>query len=220
MSGEFVWRMETVLDLYAQPWDADDPLICMDELSKELHAEVQEPLPPQPGHPRCEDYEYVRQGTANVFLLLAPRGGWRQITVTTQRTKVDFAHQMRALVDDHFPQARRIRVVLDNLNTHTPGSLYEAFPAGEAKRLADRLEFIYTPKHASWLNMAEMEFSVMTRQCLDRRIANPEILTTELRCWAEQRNNERVSINWCFDIEKARTKLSHLYPVKTNAGDH
>ena len=158
--------------MYAEPLDEARPVVCMDELSKELHGQVAEPIPAEPGRTAKEDYEYTRNGTANVFLLLCPLLGWRHLEVTTTRGYLQFAQVMKALVDDHFPKAEKIRVVLDNLNTHVFGALYEAFSPEEARRIATRLEFHYTPKHGSWLNMAEMEFSVLTRQCLSRRIEN------------------------------------------------
>jgi len=206
--------MEEVLDLYAQPLDETQPVVCLDEASKELHAEVRAPLPVRPGHPLRQDCEYERCGTANLFMLLCPLLGWRQVTVTPQRTYIDFAHQLQALVDVHFPKAQRIRVVLDNLNTHSKGALYEAFPAAEAKRIADRLEFVYTPKHASWLNMAEMEWSVLTRQSLQRRLGDAETLQQEVSAWTAERNAHRVQVNWCFRVADARVKLKHLYPAE------
>lgn len=207
--------MEKVLDLYAEPYDPAYPQVCFDEGKKELRGEIQASLPPRPGQPKCQDYEYVRNGAANLFLLVCPLVGWRHLEVTQRRTRVDFAHQMKALVDVHFPEAKKIRIVMDNLNTHTPGSLYEAFAPAEAKRIVDRLEFHYTPKHASWLNMAEMEFSALTRQCLDRRIADVETLKHEIAMWQQERNTARVTINWCFRLADARVKLEHLYPSQS-----
>ena len=214
MNGEFVWRMENVLDLYAEPHDPRRPVICMDEASKELHAHVQEPLPARPGRPRCEDYEYERRGTANLFMVCCPRQGWRHVKVTAHRTAQDFAQQLRELSDIHFPQAEKIRLVLDNLNTHTPGALYQTYAPEEAHRLAGRFEFHYTPKHASWLNIAEMEWSVLTRQVLDQRIADASTLTQAVTDWTEDRNADAVPIRWCFSTDQARTKLKHLYPVQ------
>ena len=204
--------MEDVLELYAQPHDAQRPVVCFDELSKELHNEVQTPMPVEPGRAAKQDYEYVRQGTANVFSVVEPLTGQRFMTVTEQRTKVDFAQQMKQLCDVLFPMAVVIRVVLDNLNTHVIGSLYEAFGPEEARRIAKKLEFHYTPKHASWLNMAEMEFSVLQRQCLDRRISSRAKLATEIAAWQEERNRQRLAINWQFRVADARVKLDHLYP--------
>jgi transposase len=206
--------MEEVLDLYAQPFDQRRPTVCFDEASKELRADVRAVLPLAPGQPVRQDYEYERRGQANLFLLACPLLGWRHVEVTTRRTYVDFAAQMKALVDVHFPGAEIIRVVLDNLNTHTKGALYEAFPAAEAKRIGDRLELVYTPKHASWLNMAEMEWSVLMRQCLDRRIGDLETLRREIAAWEQARNAQHVPIQWCFRVADARVKLEHLYPVK------
>jgi hypothetical protein len=214
MSGEFVWRMENVLDLYAKPHDPQRPVICMDEASKELHAQVQEPLPAKPGRPRCEDYEYERRGTANLFMMCCPRQGWRHVQVTEHRTAQDFAHQLRHLSDVHFPEAEQIRLVLDNLNTHTPGALYQTFAPDEAHRLARRFEFHYTPKHASWLNIAEMEWSVLTRQVLDQRIPDASTLSQAVSDWTARRNDDAVPIRWCFSTDQARTKLKHLYPVQ------
>ncbi len=204
--------MEQVLDLYAQPYDPDRPVVCFDEVSKELHADVQPPVPVAPGRARREDYEYERRGTVNLFMLCCPLRGWRQVNVTQQRTYHDVARQWRALVDVHFPRARQIRLVLDNLNTHTPGALYETFSPDEAKRILKRLTFVYTPKHASWLNMAEMEWSVLTRQVLDQRIPDTATLKRVVSAWTKRRNVAKIKINWCFRTSKARTKLQHLYP--------
>ena len=184
----------------------------MDELSKELHGQVAEPVPPRQGQPTKEDYEYQRNGTANLFVLLCPLLGWRHLEVTARRGYQEFAHMMKALVDVFFPNARVIRVVLDNLNTHVFGALYETFPPEEARRLARRLEFHYTPKHGSWLNMAEMEFSVLGRQCLDRRIPSAEELAQEVAAWEERRNAEHTQINWTFRVADARKKLHWIYP--------
>lgn len=207
--------MEEVLEAYARPFDPKRPLVCFDEASKELHAHRHPPQAAQPGQAAREDCTYERQGTANLFLLLCPLLGWRQVSVTQRRTKKDFAQQMQALVDVHFPQAERITVVLDNLNTHRKGALYEAFPPEEAKRIADRLEFVYTPKHASWLNMAELEWSVLMRQCLDRRLATAEDLRHEVDAWVQPRNAAQVKIDWTFRLPEARIKLKHLYPANS-----
>ena len=207
--------MEAVLDLYAEPTDPKRPRVCFDETSKQLVAEVRDPLPMTPSQVERYDYEYQRNGVANLFLHYSPdhpTGGWRHVEVTQQRTKLDFAHQMQALVDVHFPDAERIRVVLDNLNTHTPAALYEAFPPEQARRLAERLEFIHTPKHASWLNQAEIELSVLASQCLDRRIADAAKLKREVSAWKERRNRAGTVIRWLFNLEDARTKLKRLYP--------
>lgn len=208
-----MWRMEQVLDLYAEPYDPARPVVCFDEVSKELHGEVRPALAAVPGKPRREDYEYERRGTANLFMLCCPLRGWRQIRVTAQRTYQDVALQLRALVDVYFPRAREIRLVLDNLNTHTPGALYEAFAPDEAKRILKRLTFVHTPKHASWLNMAEMEWSVLTRQVLDQRVPDMRTLKRITTNWTKERNAAKTKINWCFQTSLARTKLKHLYPA-------
>jgi hypothetical protein len=204
--------MEDLLDLYAEPLDPARPLVCFDETTKQLVAETRVPLPRAPGKPERCDYEYERRGTANLFLIAQPLGGWRHVEVTERRTRHDFAGQMRALVDRHFPDAGTIRVVLDNLNTHTPAALYEAFPPAEARRILRRLEFHYTPVHGSWLNMAELEFSMLSRQCLDRRIADRATLTTEVAGWQAARNEQRATIHWQFTVDDARAKLHRLYP--------
>ena len=208
--------MEAVLDLYAEVADPKRPRVCFDETTKQLVAEVRDPLPMSPGQVERYDYEYHRNGVTNLFLCYSPdhpAGGWRHVEVTEQRTKVDFAHQMKALVEGHFPDAETIRVVLDNLNTHTPASLYEAFPPEEARRLVERLEFIHTPKHASWLNQAEIELSVLASQCLDRRISEAATLKREVAAWQERRNRAGTVIDWLFDLTDARTKLKHLSPL-------
>ena len=187
VGAEFVCRMEDVLDLYAEPHDPTRPLVCFDETSKQLIAETRLPLPMEPGKPERVDYEYERKGTANLFLVTEPRGAWRHVDVTDRRTKHDFARQMRDLVDRHFPDADRIRVVLDNLNTHTPGALYEAFTPDEARRILRKLDFHYTPVHGSWLNMAELEFSMLSRQCLGRRIGDRRLLQVVQRVVSLQR---------------------------------
>ena len=204
--------MEDVLDLYAEVYKPWQPLVCFDERPCQLVADTLEPLPRKPGRAKRVDYEYERQGVCNAFMLLQPLAGWREVKVTQRRTKHDFAQVMRELVDVHFPHAEKIRVVLDNLNTHTPASLYEAFAPQEARRLLKKLEFHYTPKHASWLNMAEIEFSVMVGQCLKRRIGDQTTLTTELAAYAQRRNEAKATICWQFDIQQARTKLGRLYP--------
>jgi hypothetical protein len=213
VSGEFVWRMEDVLELYAEPYDPKRPVVGFDEASKELHDQVRPPLPARPGDVARRDYEYTREGTANVFLVVEPLTGFRHLTVTERRTRIDFAHQMKSLCDELDPEAEVIRVVLDNLNTHGPASLYEAFPPEEARRLTERLGFHYTPKHASWLNVAELEFSVLARQCLGRRIATREELARAVAAWEAERNAARAKIAWCFRVADARVKLSKLYPV-------
>ncbi len=204
--------MEDVLDLYAEPYDPKRPTVTFDETSKQLIGETRPPLPAQPGHPARYDYEYKRNGTRNIFLFCEPQAGWRHVAVTAQRTMEDFAHQMKWLVDERYPHAEVIRVVLDNLNTHKPGSLYETFSAAEAHRLRQKLEFHYTPKHGSWLNMAEIELSVFARQCLQRRIATETTLTQELAAVETARNTARATIHWQFTTTEARVKLVHLYP--------
>lgn len=204
--------MEDVLDLYAEPFKPWQPMVCVDERPCQLVADVLEPLPRKPGQAKRVDYEYERRGVCNTFLIFQPLAGWREVKVTERRTKHDFAHLMRDLVDVHFPHAEKIRVVLDNLNTHTPASLYAAFPPDEARRLVRKLEFHYTPKHASWLNMAEIEFSVMVSQCLKRRIPDQASLANALATYTARRNQHKASVRWQFDIQKARTKLGHLYP--------
>ena len=206
--------MEDVLELYAEPYDPARPVVCFDEASKELRGEVAEPVPPAPGAPAKQDYEYTRHGPANLFVIVEPLAGRRHVTVTDRRATPDFAAQMKLLCDELYPEAEVIRVVLDNLNTHALGSLFATYPPDEAWRLARRLEFHYTPKHASWLNMAEMELSVLARQCLDRRIASREELAREIAHWQSERNRRRVAIEWCFRVADARRKLAHLYPQK------
>jgi hypothetical protein len=204
--------MEDILDVYTRPYDPRRPQVCMDEASKQLLDQVAPPLPLATGRPVREDYEYVRGGTANLFILCEPLRGWRHLRVTERRTKVDWAHCIKELVDRHYPDAERIVLVMDNLNTHTPASLYEAFPPAEAKRLTDRLEIHHTPKHGSWLNMAEIELSVLGRQCLDRRIADAEGLMREVAAWEAARNDADAVINWRFTTADARIKLKRLYP--------
>ena len=204
--------MEDVLDLYAEPYDPDRPVVCFDETSTQLLAEVREPLPPQPGRPRRQDYEYRRGGTRNIFLACEPLAGWRHLAITERRTMPDFAHQMRWLVDVAYSDAPVIRVVLDNLNTHRMASLYETFPAAEARRIVKRLEFHHTPKHASWLNMAEIEFSALSRACLKGRNPDADALQRQITAYETQRNAAGVTINWRFSTQDARSKLHRLYP--------
>lgn len=207
--------MEDVLDLYHEPYDPAKPVVCFDEMPFQMLSEVREPLPAEPGVPQRQDYEYKREGTCNIFMFFQALGGWRQIDVTERRTKVDFAHCMKELVDEIFPEAEKIRVVLDNLNTHNLSSLYEAFEPQEARRLATKLEFHHTPKHGSWLNMAEIELSVLSRQCLSRRIGHQELVQTECTRWAEARTEKKGTVDWRFSKEDARRKLGHLYPKKS-----
>ena len=207
--------MEDVLDLYAQPYDPCYPQVCFDERPCQLLSEKRVPLPSQPGQPERYDYEYKREGTCNLFAFFQPWAGWRHIKVTSPRTAIDFAHCMKDLVDEYFPKAIKVKVVLDNLNTHTPASLYKAFSPEEAKRILDRLEFHYTPKHGSWLNMVEIEFSVLSRQCLNRRISDIEMMKLETRAWVQERNQQRATVNWRFTSFDARVKLKRLYPQLT-----
>lgn len=204
--------MEDVLDLYQQPYDPAYPQVCMDELSKQLIGETRVPVPPAPGQVARVDYEYERLGVANLFIFFEPLAGWRRLIVTERRTRLDWAAAIRELVDVHYPQARTIRLVLDNLNTHVGGSLYEAFPPAEARRILNRLEIHYTPKHGSWLNMAESELSILARQCLDRRIADPETLQREVMAWERRRNRVQATMEWRFTTADARINLLHLYP--------
>ena len=212
--------MEDVLDLYAEPYDPQRPVVCFDETSTQLLAETRPPMPPRPGLPLRQDYEYRREGTRNLFLACEPLAGWRQVAVTQRRTMQDFAHQMRWLVDEAYPETPVVRVVMDNLNTHGTASLYETFPAPEARRIARRLEFHYTPKHGSWLNpvsstgqaMAEIEFSVLSRSCLKQRLSGEVALRREVDALVTERNAARATINWRFTTKDARTKLHRLYP--------
>ncbi len=204
--------MEDVLDLYAEPEDPERPRVCFDECPYQIISEVRTSLPMRPGRPARYDYEYKRQGTCNLFLFVQPHVGWRHVKVTARRTKLDFAHCMRDLVDIHFPEARVIRVVLDHLNTHTPASLYEAFEPAEARRIVRKLEFHHTPKHGSWLNMAEIELSVLSDQCLDRRLPDQQTVVQEVAAWETWRNAERATIDWRFGTQEARVKLKRLYP--------
>ena len=204
--------MEDVLDLYAEPYDPKRPVVNFDETSKQLVAEKKTPIPPRRGRRERFDYEYIRNGTRNLFMCCEPLAGWRHVAVTERRTMVDFAHQMRWLVDEAYPEAEKIRVVLDNLNIHKPASLYQAFRPDEARRIRKRLEFHYTPKHGSWLNMAEIEFSVFSRQCLARRIGDEDTLKREIAALEAQRNNAQATIDWRFSTVDARVKLKRVYP--------
>jgi len=207
--------MEDVLHLYAESYDPARPIVCFDELPYQLLGDGRPPLARQPGVPVRDDYEYVRCGTCNLFGCFEPRAGRRQITVTEQRTKRDFAEAMRALVDEWYPEAAVVRVVLDNLNTHTGAALYEAFAPAEARRILGRIEWHYTPKHGSWLNQMEIEWSVLTRQCIDRRIDAIETLRQEIAAWEEARNAAKVTVDWRFGVGEARTTLARLYPLIT-----
>jgi hypothetical protein len=211
-SAAFVAQMEQVLDVYERPYDPAYPQVCLDEASKQLVGEVRAPQPVAAGQPAREDYEYVRNGVASLFMVSEPLRGWRHVTVTDQRTGTDCAQVLKALVDVHYPDAERIVLVTDNLNTHTLAVLYAAFPPEEAHRIADRLEWHYTPKHGSWLNMAEIELSVLARQCLDRRIADKSVLKGEVAMWEARRNLAGTGVRWRFTTADARIKLQRLYP--------
>jgi hypothetical protein len=215
VSAEFVAAMEDVLDLYEEPYDPTRPKVNFDETSKQLIAETRVPLPAKPGQPALYDYEYQRNGTRNLFMFCEPQAGWRHIVVTEHRTMQDFAHQMQWRVDERYPEADMIRVVLDNLNTHKPAALYEAFEPVEARRILKKLEFHYTPKHGSWLNMAEIELSILQGQCLDRRIPDDVMLTREITAYEDARNAAQATIVWRFTTMKAREKLRRLYPSNT-----
>ena len=204
--------MEDVLDLYAEPYDPKRPVICFDELPYQLLADICEPMPMKPGKVKRIDYEYKRMGTCNVFIFFQPLIGWRRILVCDTKTKIDFAECMKTLAGKWFPEADEIRVVLDNLNTHTPVSFYDRFKPSEARRLTKNLDFHYTPKHGSWLNMAEIEFSVLSRQCLDQRIPTAEMVWHTASVWASQRTKRKAMIDWRFSTEDARVKLKRLYP--------
>jgi hypothetical protein len=204
--------MEDVLEVYKRPYDANRPVVCLDETSKQLIGEVQTPVAAAPGQPAHYDYEYVRKGVANVFMIFEPLAGQREVEVTDRRTKKDWAMCVRRIADEMYPAAEKIVLVEDNLNTHSPASLYEAFPPAEAKRIADRFEFHYTPKHGSWLDMAEIELGILNRQCLDRRIDNVNDMRREAITWKTDRNAAQVKVNWQFTTEDARIKLKKLYP--------
>ena len=204
--------MEDVLDLYAEPYDPERPVVCFDETSTQLLADIREPLPAKPGRPGREDYEYRREGTRNLFLNCEPKAGWRHVAITQQRTMHDFAHQIQWLVDAAYTNVPVVRLVLDNLNTHRMASLYETFPAAEARRIAKRLEFHHTPKHGSWLNMAKIEFSVLARACLKGRNPDGDARHRNVSAYEAERNAARATINWRFTTKDARAKLRRLYP--------
>ena len=204
--------MEDVLDVYHRPRDPECPVVCLDETSKQLVAETRVPMPAKPGRPARHDYEYERNGTANLFMLFAPLEGWRHVKVTDRHTAVDYAHLLKEVSDTWFPNVPKIALVQDNLNTHKPASLYEAFPAEEARRLVERFEWHYTPKHGSWLNMAEIELSVLAGQCLDRRLESAVVLKREVEAWELERNERMVEVKWQFTTADARVKLKRLYP--------
>jgi hypothetical protein len=205
--------MEDVLDVYQRPEDPSRPVVCLDETSRQVLANTRAPLPPAPGQPARHDPEYARDGVANLFLVTEPLRGWRQVRVSERRTRIDWAHCIQELIDVHYPRAERLVLVMDHLNTHSPASLYEAFPPTEAKRLADKLEIHYTPTHGSWLNMAEIELSVLQRQCLDRRLGDRPTMECEVAAWAAARNGATTAIDWRFTADDARIKLKRLYPA-------
>jgi hypothetical protein len=205
--------MEDILAVYKRPRDGDCPLVCLDEASKQLLAGTRAQIPIKPGQPARYDYEYERNGTANLFMMFAPLEGWRRVKVTDRRTAVDYAQALEDLSDRHFPNAKKIVLVQDNLNTHKPASLYEAFPAYKARRLVERFEWHYTPKHGSWLDMAESELAVLASQCLDRRIPDKQILIHQVAAWEADRNAHHAQADWQFTTDDARIKLKHLYPT-------
>jgi transposase len=204
--------MEDVLEVYKQPYDPKRPLVCVDEMPKQLLMDTREPIPMQPGQPERFDYEYKRGGVADLFMLFEPLAGKRHIEITDQRRRVEWAEVMRIVSDELYPEAEKIVVVLDNLNTHVGAAFYLAFEPQEARRLVERFELHYTPKHGSWLNMAEIELSALTRQCLDRRIPDKDTLMSEVKAWEDQRNSEVIKVHWQFTTADARTKLKSLYP--------
>jgi DDE superfamily endonuclease len=205
--------MEDVLDVYHRPYDEKRPVVAVDEASKQLVGEVVQPIPAEPGQPERFDYEYVRNGTANLFMISEPLAEWRHVVVTERRTAKDFAEVLRWLAEDVYPEAEKVVLVMDNLNTHKLASLYEAFPPEQARRIAERIEVHHTPKHGSWLNVAEIELSVLSRQCLDRRIASADELLKQLEPWEVERNDREVGVKWRFTTADARIKLRRLYPA-------
>ncbi|MGB8136695.1 MAG: IS630 family transposase [Pseudolabrys sp.] len=212
-NAAFVAAMEDILEVYQRPYDRQRPLVCLDESSKQLVAETRVPIAAKPGQPGRHDYEYRRNGTANLFMMFAPLEGWRHVKVTDRHTAVDYAQVLKELSDTHFPGSAKIVLVQDNLNTHKPASLYEAFPPAEARRLVERFEWHYTPKHGSWLDMAESELSVLSSQCLDRRIPDQRVLKDEVEAWEAERNRKHAKANWQFTTADARVKLRRLYPA-------
>ena len=204
--------MEDILEIYALPYDSEIPMICMDEQPVQLLGEKLDPITMKPGKPRKEDYEYVRNGTCSIFIFTEPLAGWRHVVASERRTKKDWALQIQEVLDIHYPNAKRIRLVMDNLNTHTISSLYETFSPAKALSLAKRLELHYTPKHGSWLNIAEIELNALTKQCLDRRIADTSVLQDEISSWEVNRNAADKHVQWHFTTQKARDKLKWLYP--------
>ena len=212
-NASFVANMEDVLEVYSRPYDEDYPVVCMDESSVQLIGEVQEPIPAAPGHPNLQDDEYVRYGVASIFIEVEPLGGKREVKITEQRTRVDWAYFIKEMLENRYPQAKKVVLVMDNLNTHNIASLYTAFEPEVAKKLADRLEIHYTPKHGSWLNIAEIELSVLKGQCLNRRIPKMEQLKSEVKAWNIDRNNNQSKVDWQFTNDDARIKLKRLYPI-------
>jgi hypothetical protein len=210
--AEFVCAMEDVLEVYHRDFDPDRPVVCLDESSKQLVGEVARPWPTAPGQPQRFDYEYERKGTVNLFLVTEPMVGQRWVKVTDRRTATDFAEVIRELVDEHYPRAKKVVLVMDNLNTHKPASLYEAFAPAEARRLLEKVEIHHTPKHGSWLNIAEIEFSVLNGQCLNRRLADRAAVQKEVAAWQRQRNRAGGTVDWQFSTKDARIKLKRLYP--------
>jgi len=212
-NAAFVCQMEQVLEVYKRPYDPKRPVVCMDEQPKQLIAETRRPLPVEPGKPERVDHEYVREGVCTVWMFVEPLGGWRNVPVTSTKKAVDWAEQVKQLADNpRYKAAEKITLVCDNLNTHKLASLYAAFAPTEAMRLTKKLELIHTPKHGSWLNVAESELSVLTRQCLDRRIAELEVVKVQSQCWSKERNHRQTGVDWQFTTENARTKLKYLYP--------
>lgn len=208
--------MEAVLDVYQSAYNPNVPVVCIDEATKQLVKETLVPIPAERGQPERVDYEYERNGTANLFMVSEPMVGWRRVEVTKQRTALDYAHLLKTLVDVDYAQADKVIVIADNLNTHSPASLYKAFEPTEAQRILSRLEFCHTPKHGSWLNMAEIELSILSRQCLDRRIPDMDVLKREVAAWQDNRNHEETWIDWRFTTADARVKLKRLYPSINN----
>lgn len=210
--GEYVACMEDVLTVYERPYDPAAPVVCMDEQPVQLTKETRQPIPAAAGRPARVDYEYERNGTAAIFMFTEPKAGWRDVSVRERRTKLDWAHEMRRLLNGRYAGVPKITLVMDNLNTHTAGSLYEAFPPVEARLLAQRLDIHYTPKHGSWLNIAENELSTLTRQCLDRRIATLREMRSHVAAWQRKRNQEGVPLRWRFTLDRARERMRRVYP--------
>ncbi len=212
IGADFVWRMEDILDLYAESYDPEYPILCFDEFPYQLISELRKPLAIQAGKPQRYDYEYSREGTCNMFMTVQPLAGWRHVKVTERRTNQDFAKIMWELIYHHFPKAKKIRIVLDQLSTHTPSALYQTFSPEQARDMTKMIEFHYTPIHSSWLNMAEIEISTLYQQCLDRRLGNICLVKKEVLAWENERNSLKAQIDWQFTIPHARNKLKRLYP--------